>query len=194
MSDPEDQDAPSVPVGTLAKLFNLTDIRVQQLAKAGIVSKTERGKYDLWESVRGYIRYLQERSGTKGPAMSEDGEVIADDYGTHRARLYKARADAAELDAQLLRGRLHDADAIREAVGDMIGNARAKLLPLGTALCGQLRNLRTEAEIKERIDEKVREALNELADYDPGKIASKPVQADQPKVETPAEADDQPMG
>lgn len=53
---------PSYPVATIAKLFNLTERRVQQLAKEGVIPKPEKGKYDLIGCVRGYIAYLQERA------------------------------------------------------------------------------------------------------------------------------------
>ena len=42
---------PTYPVSTIAKLFNLTERRVQQLASEGVIPKPERGKYDLVASV-----------------------------------------------------------------------------------------------------------------------------------------------
>lgn len=50
------------PASTIAKLFNLTERRVQQLSKEGVIPKAERGKYELIGAVQGYVRYLQERS------------------------------------------------------------------------------------------------------------------------------------
>ena len=43
----------------LCRLFNLTSARIGQLAKDGIIFKTERNQFDLWRSVRGYIEFLQ---------------------------------------------------------------------------------------------------------------------------------------
>ena len=191
MSD--DASTPSVPVGTLAKLFNLTEVRVQQLAKLGVVVRNERGKYDLWPSIRGYVRYLQDRGITRSGGGT-DADVVGEDYNRHRARLYKARADAAELEAQLLRGRVHDADAVADVWNDMIANARAKLLPIGRSICGILKSLKTEAEIQDRIDTEVINALNELSEYDAGKIVAKHIQADQPEVEASASPEGEPMG
>lgn len=191
MSD--DASTPSVPVGTLAKLFNLTEVRVQQLAKLGVVVRNERGKYDLWPSIRGYVRYLQDRGITRGGGGT-DADVVGEDYNRHRARLYKARADAAELEAQLLRGRVHDADAVADVWNDMIANARAKLLPIGRSICGILKALKTESEIQDRIDTEVINALNELSEYDAGKIVAKHIQADQPEVEASASPEGEPMG
>jgi phage terminase Nu1 subunit (DNA packaging protein) len=49
---------PSVSVAVVARLLDVTERRVQQLAKQGILTKNDHGKYDLLQSGRAYIRYL----------------------------------------------------------------------------------------------------------------------------------------
>lgn len=49
--------APTYPVATIAKLLLLSDRRVQQLTKEGVIPKEERGRYelapaDVWEYAR----------------------------------------------------------------------------------------------------------------------------------------------
>ncbi|MGA0900933.1 MAG: hypothetical protein ACO3SO_11065 [Luteolibacter sp.] len=61
----------------LCRLFNLTSARIGQLAKDGIIVKTERNKYDLWRSVRGYIEFLQ-RSKTEGASHMERSGTTGD--------------------------------------------------------------------------------------------------------------------
>ncbi|VAW66172.1 hypothetical protein MNBD_GAMMA11-2557 [hydrothermal vent metagenome] len=39
---------PLYPSATLAHLFNLSERRVQQLAKEGVIPKAQRGKYGTW--------------------------------------------------------------------------------------------------------------------------------------------------
>ena len=56
----------TVPAETLAKLLNLTEVRIQQLAKDGIIVKETRGRYDLWGSIKGYVKYLQDRAIGRG--------------------------------------------------------------------------------------------------------------------------------
>ena len=46
----------SYPVSTIAKLFGLTERRMQQLAHDGIIPKPEKNQYELVGSVRAYIR------------------------------------------------------------------------------------------------------------------------------------------
>ena len=64
---------PKVGINALCRLFNLTPARIGQLVKTGVVVKLERGQYDLWESVQGYIRFLQERREPHHERTSPDG-------------------------------------------------------------------------------------------------------------------------
>lgn len=87
-------DSPTCKVTALARLLNVTERRVQQLAKDGIISKPLKGKYDLVGCVQGYIRYLQDRDSAKG--------VAAIDSHLERARLIKAKADKTEIEVEAL--------------------------------------------------------------------------------------------
>lgn len=155
-------DSPTTNVEALADLFNMTTVRVQQLAAEGVVVKHARGRYDLWASVRNYIKYLQERKVNQwsGSTNEEDG------YTQHRARLTKAKADKAEVEAALIKGTAHDAQAVAKVWEDMIGNARAKLLALPTKLAAQLEGM-TIAQRQDAIQSTVAQALTELAEYSP---------------------------
>jgi phage terminase Nu1 subunit (DNA packaging protein) len=61
----------------LCRLFNLTSARIGQLAKDGIIFKTERNQFDLWRSVRGYIEFLQ-KSKTEGASHMERSGTTGD--------------------------------------------------------------------------------------------------------------------
>ena len=50
------------PIGVIARLLDLSERRVQQLSREGVIPKAERGQYDLIGSVRGYVRYLRDTS------------------------------------------------------------------------------------------------------------------------------------
>lgn len=179
-------DSPSVEVGTLAKLFNLTAVRIHQLTADGVVIRVARGKYDLWQSIRNYIKFLQER---KVNQWSASGEDEPGDYQSHRARLTKAKADIAEIEADLKKGTTHDAAAVAAVWADMIGNARAKLLGLPTKLAGALDGL-TITEREALIKEGVAEALRELADYSPEVVTGEWERRRQPMEDEEAEDDE----
>jgi len=115
-------------------------------------------------------------------------------YPKPLARLYKAKADAAGLEAMLLRGRLHDADAVRKVTEDMISASRAKLLGVSRKVSGKVKGLTELVEIEATIDEAIHQALNELTQYDPSRFTEQTIQDHQPTVEAPAESDGEPMG
>ena len=57
---------PTYPVSVIAKLLKLTERRVQQLSKEGVIPKAEHGRYELAAAVQGYVGYLQERIAPRG--------------------------------------------------------------------------------------------------------------------------------
>ena len=108
----------SDPVSTIAKLFGLTERRVQQLARDGVIPKPEKNQYELIGSVRSYIEYLQQRAFGKGAAPQD----------THheRARLLKAQADMAEIDLAERTGELVTVERIEADWIQMVTACRAK--------------------------------------------------------------------
>ena len=46
------------PISVISSLLDISERRVQQLSKAGVIPKAARGRYELIGSVRGYIRHL----------------------------------------------------------------------------------------------------------------------------------------
>ena len=57
MNDPRTQGL--YPTETIAGICNITERRVEQLAKKRIIPKAGRGVFDLGQTVNAYIRYLQ---------------------------------------------------------------------------------------------------------------------------------------
>jgi len=112
------EPGPLVPVGTLAKLFDLTDRRIQQLAGDRVIPKATRGQYPLIESVRGYVRYLQDR-------VSGDGSLPAES-----TRLKRAQAEKAEQENRARAGELIDRDEITEVFSQALLTIRAGALQL----------------------------------------------------------------
>ena len=57
MDDPRTQGL--YPTETIANICNLSERRIEQLAKKRIIPKAGRGVFDLGQAVSAYIRYLQ---------------------------------------------------------------------------------------------------------------------------------------
>lgn len=113
---------PTYPAKTIAKLLMLTERRVQQLAKEGVIPKAERGRYELAPAVQGYIRFLQERvAGNAAQSQTLD-------YHVEKTRKVKAEADIAEIEAAKRRGEAIDASEVKRAWQVILGEIRANLL------------------------------------------------------------------
>lgn len=116
--------SPTVPVSTLAKLFNLTSVRVQQLAADGIIQKSGRGRYDLWPSVRAYIAYLQERKVNQWDSDEDNPTEIK----KQQLRRTKEEADKLELQNARTRGELVPVFKVKRMGEQVMSAIKTKLL------------------------------------------------------------------
>lgn len=155
----------SYPVKVISKLLLISDRRVQQLAKEGILPKSDKGKYLLIPCVQAYIKYLQDNRHT-----NIDGEMSdiagARNINLHKARFEKFRADKTELEVQILKNELVDKTQVLKAWSDMVMAFRAKMLNLPKRIAGQVLSLQSYAEAEELIKKAVYEALSELSEED----------------------------
>jgi phage terminase Nu1 subunit (DNA packaging protein) len=155
---------PTYPVSVIAKLLKLTERRVQQLSKEGVIPKAEHGRYELAAAVQGYVGYLQERIAPRGA----DGDPEKADYHTEKARLTKSQADMAEMDAAKMRGSLVDAVQMKEALDLVVAEVRANLLNNApTRIAARAKSEKKEASIKLIAKEEIGAALRKLSTTDP---------------------------
>jgi len=176
---------PSYPVSTIAKLFNLTERRVQQLAKDGVIPKANKGKYELVSCVQGYIHYLQER------AMGKDS--APQDTYTERARLLKAQADKTELEVGTLKGNLLQIEQVESSWLTMVTSCRSRLLTIPSKSAHQIAALKEPQEIERFLKRTIYEALAELGNYDENEATTVDEQGDEPLLST-AGTDSKPVG
>jgi phage terminase Nu1 subunit (DNA packaging protein) len=143
------------PIAVIARLLDLTERRVQQLGREGIIPRAERGRYDLVGAVRGYVRYLREQA-----ARAHEGVA---DFGAERARLVKAKADLAEMEAAQRRSELLPADRVEEAWTAVLARLRSRLLVLPDRMAPLVHEETTIAGARAVIRRVIAEALTELA-------------------------------
>ncbi len=159
--------APTYPVKTIAKLLRLTERRVQQLSKEGVIPKAERGRYELAPAVQGYIAYLQDRLAPREGA--DDPDRI--DYHVEKARKTKAEADMAEMQAAKMRGDLVDALEMKDALELVMSEVKTKLLNNApTRIAARTKTEKKEARIKTIAKEEISDALQGLASTDPADL------------------------
>ena len=142
----------------LAKLLDITERRVRQLSAEGIIPKVARGRYEMVGAVRGYIRYLRD--------LTLKGEVGPADYGVERARLVKARADLAEMEASQMRGDLLPAPDVTVAWTEIVALMRARLLVLPDKIAPVVHETTSLNQARDVIKKAVYEILTEIAATD----------------------------
>jgi phage terminase Nu1 subunit (DNA packaging protein) len=111
-------------------------------------------------------KWLRERTRTEQDSQHSEGgsETLAD----AQRRKEVALADMRELDAQKAKGEVLDTEEVRNAVSGMIMACRAKLLALAGEICDKIAATSDPITVRELLDERIRQALAELAEY-PGK-------------------------
>lgn len=117
-------ESPSTDVNTLSKLFNLTPIRIQQLANEGVTVKSARGRYELWPSIKNYIKYLQERKINQWTNDEENPTELK----KHQLRRTKEEADKLELANARTRGELVEVSRVKQLGEQVMSGIKAKIL------------------------------------------------------------------
>ena len=150
--------AATQPIGVIARLLDLSERRVQQLSREGVIPKAERGQYDLVGSVRGYVRYLRDQA--------LKAQAGAPDYAAERARFIRARADLAEMEAEEKRRALIAAEEIEGAWIAVLALLRTRLLALPDRLAPRAFEQSTVGDTRTLIRAAIREVLDDLAQPD----------------------------
>lgn len=136
---------PSVNAGLLAKLLNISERRVQQLAKQGIIARSRLGEYDLCRSLHGYTAYLQ--SLITAPDSSHESAALQ----RQRVRLVKAQADRAEHLYRVESGEWVALDVVEQAFQGLAATFIGSLETLPGRLAFELVGISEASEIKMRL-------------------------------------------
>ncbi len=142
------------PVNVIAKLFNRTARRVQQLARDGIIPKPENGKYHLPSCVQGYIKHLQSQ-------LSEKPEDKA------REQLLQLKCEQLSLKIKATNKESLPTDQVVAIWSDMLLKFRASILAIPYRSAPMLVNLDDLKEIEQIQTSLLNEALLELQEFDP---------------------------
>lgn len=136
-----------------AAFLNLPERSFYRLVETGVIPKAGDGEYVLGEVVESYWRNQFDSEGLKAA----------------QTRLVTAQAELKEAELAENRGELHRSSAVAKVWTDNVINAKTRLLAipkkLPPVLVGQ--DVKT---IQKKLEDEIREALTELADYDGGKI------------------------
>lgn len=136
----------------MAALLGCTPRHLQQLAKDGIIPKSERGRWPL-AAVTAYCGYLQ-LDARRGPA----------DFQAERARLTRAQADLAEATLAQRRGELLDRGDVDAAVCAAFARVRARLLTVPSKTAAECAAEGQPAACAEIVRQAIFDALTELSE------------------------------
>lgn len=149
----------SVSEMELAEYLSVSDRRIRQLHKDGVVFKLSRGQYDLKRSVKGYVDFLKKEKDTNIEKLkiAKEAEVL-----THE-RLRKRKT---ELIVQQMESKLHKEEDVEYYWNVGVQQAKSKLLSLPTKISPMLLGITEQREIQAILRSEISQALNELAEYD----------------------------
>ena len=151
--------ATSFNIQAIAKLLKLSERRIQQLAKEGVIPKAERGKYDLIGSVQGYIDYLKAKVG---------GDFTAEEVLKNKNKLLKAKAELAEIDKMKATGELIPKEEVKRTWLELVQKVKQKLLSIPNKVAPVVVTIKSINEIKLILKDKIYEALYEISSDDRG--------------------------
>ena len=167
---------------TIAQALGISERRVGQLTKDGIIDEFSPGHYKLLPAIRAYIRYLNEQ-------MSKPQKTELD---LEKEKLTRIKSELAELDLGLKRNDYHLADDIEFAVTNMLIAFKAKLETLPYRVLTNIINIPEGADKAEHLTDTLKQAiaevLKELIAYNPADYAA---QKDMQKAENEVGGDEE---
>lgn len=149
----------------LARCLGLTARQVRNLRKDyGMFPNDDNKKYALEECIQEYIRFkIEEETGRRSNLSKE--KVSAE----HE----EVKKQISLLKLKKLKAELHLAKDVERYLTGMLLAFKAKLEGLPTKMAMQVAGMTDVNEIINTLSKSVREALNELSEYDPQEIDGK---------------------
>lgn len=172
-----------VSTGQLARLLGISRQRVNELGRKGKITREPDGRWNVAE-VRATLavsldaRQISPAKADAGsarvgkrrgidPAESHPGNGTPP-KGTllyEQWRLTREKADREALDRKVLEGSLLKREEVRPAVSSMIAAAKNRLITIADELCDKLAASSDPVRCKELVDDRISQALKELAEY-----------------------------
>lgn len=152
----------------LEDCFGVTKQYLGQMQTEGIIRQIEKNTWPVYETVRAYVEKLRNKRKNQWDSGGDNAE-----YEVERALLTKAKREAAQINTEVLKGRVHEGEAVRTLWVDMLMNCRSKLLALPTKAAPMIADKDRIAEAQALLEEMINEALSELAEYNPQRIAER---------------------
>lgn len=144
------------PKKVIADLLNLSERRIEQLVAKRILPKAARGKFDLYQTVKAYCMYMQQK-------LSGGDEVI--DVSEYKDRLLRATTLEAEEKAKLREMARREKEGELMARDEVIAQWAARCVEMKSALLTipvQVGFRFPDPDIRNDVEEEVEKAIYEI--------------------------------
>ena len=150
----------------IAKLFGVTERRVQQLAQEGIIPAVQRRpyKFDLLPTVQTYIKHLSDKAYGKEEKSTDTVQAEADKLRAE-ADLKQSKAKIAEMHLNELEGTMHRSEDVEAMTNDLVYTIRGAITALPGRLAMDVVKAKSAAEASVIIRTECYKILEELANY-----------------------------
>ena len=159
----------------IAKVFNQSERRVQQLAQDGVIPYVSRRPYmfDLLPTIQAYINYLT----AKAYGREKDDKTAAAEYEKLRAEadLKKEKLKIAKMQSKELDGKLHRTEDVLELFYELVYSTRSAVMSIPARVAMDTAAAKTALETERIVRAECIEALNGLSSFtfDPEKFKEK---------------------
>jgi terminase small subunit / prophage DNA-packing protein len=151
---PKRNESDNVSAAELARLWGVSDRSIREMAKAGIVVRTDRGRYAREKSTQRYCEHLRKAAAQRGDPTS------LEDLRAAKLRLATEQADKLSIANAVRRGELLEAAEVERGWSGILRGVSAGMLTV-TAQCGVRLPHLTRADLAV-IDGLIRARLTEL--------------------------------
>lgn len=153
------------PASALAKIFQVSTRRVEQLSAEGIIHGEGRPKkYDLLPNIMAYIKFLADKAYGREKKQT-DAQLMTEKLKAEKD-FKKAKADIVALELKELQGKMHRAEDVEAIMTDHVFAIRSMLMAMPGKLAVDLAGTHTAPEQAERVKEEVYYILDELSNYE----------------------------
>jgi phage terminase Nu1 subunit (DNA packaging protein) len=138
-----------ISTGDLAELLKISDRMVRKHSRSGLFRKLERGKYDLRECVRAYIKMSRKNNKSDQAGLNEE-----------RARLTKLQADKVKYELEILHNKYWPLDLIKMTWQTIVKSSSVKILGITNIIKRDIPGIENKVLLK--IDEIIRLIIKEM--------------------------------
>lgn len=150
----------------LSEYLGLSDRRIRQLFKQGIVIKSERGKYDLKASILTYINFIRDKDNKRDETIEKLKVANEAEKVSHE----KLKRRKTELQVLQIEKKLHAQEDVEYFWNTMVLAAKSRITAIPVKVAPLLIGIEDRKEVQSILKREIGDALNEISEYDISKF------------------------